>query len=373
MSKKITVVGIGRLGLCVALCLERVGYHVKGCDVFQSYVDSLNNKTFKSTEPRVEELLASSKNFSATTNFSEAINFSDMILIYVATPNSGHDRFYDHSVLGRVLSNINQQKVENKHIVIGCTVIPGYIAQTGRYLLKDCKNTTLSYNPEFIAQGDIINGMLHPDMILIGEGSEQAGDLIEEHYKKLSPHVKVHRMSPESAEICKLSVNCFVTTKVTFANMIGDIADATTGADKYHILDAVGDDSRVGKKYLKPGYGFGGPCFPRDNRALGGYAEFIGVDPILPTATDKANKYHTKRQIDQILQNYAPDDLIIFKGIGYKDPCPVPIIEESQKLVIAEKLAQAGRRVLLVDTEPLIDIAKLEYGNLFEYEIAVTI
>lgn len=80
---------------------------------------------------------------------------------------------------------------------------------------------------------------------------------------------------PPSAEITKLAVNCFVTMKVSYANMIGDIADATPGADKNHILQAVGADSRVGTKYLRPGYGFGGPCFPRDNRALGGYARFF--------------------------------------------------------------------------------------------------
>ena len=111
--------------------------------------------------------------------------------------------------------NINAKKVANKHIVIGCTVIPGYIEGTGKYLLQDCVNTSLSYHPEFIAQGDIMNGTLKPDMALIGEGSKAAGDVLEEmNLRMTTSKPAICRMSPASAEITKLSINCFVTMKV---------------------------------------------------------------------------------------------------------------------------------------------------------------
>jgi nucleotide sugar dehydrogenase len=364
----VSVIGIGRLGLCTALCLERGGYNVVGVDVFPSYVEALNNKTFKSTEPRVEEFLQASKNFKATTSIDEAISHSDLLLVFVATPSTGGERHYDHSMLGKVLMDINSRKVSGKHVVIGCTVIPGYISETGRYLLRDCTNTSLSYHPEFIAQGDIIRGTLRPDMSLIGEGSKAAGDYLEEVNKKMCENEPViSRMSPESAEITKLSINCFVTMKISYSNMIGDIADRTPNANKFDILSAVGADSRVGRKYLTPGYGFGGPCFPRDNRALGGYAETVGVEPILPVATDAYNKLHAKYQLkDLIAQN---KDIYVFTGIGYKDPCPVPIIEESQKLVLASGLVRAGKRVLLRDRDFLIRAAQLEFGKMFEYEV----
>ena len=145
--------------------------------------------------------------------------------------------------------NINAKKVANKHIVIGCTVIPGYIEGTGKYLIQDCPDTTLSYHPEFIAQGDIMNGTLRPDMALIGEGSKAAGDVLEEmNIRMTESKPAICRMSPASAEITKLSINCFVTMKVSYANMIGDIADRSPGANKHDILNAVGSDSRVGKK-----------------------------------------------------------------------------------------------------------------------------
>ena len=216
----------------------------------------------------------------------DTLAFSDMIFILVATPNGAGTNAYDHSTLSKVLDDINSRKVENKHLVICCTVMPGYIAKFGRYLIRDCPGCTLSYHPEFIAQGEIIKGLRYPDMVLIGEGSKDAGDVIEQmNHDCTENEPRMARMAAESAEITKLTVNCFVTTKISFANSIGDLADVTPGANKFDILGAVGADSRVGGKCLRPGYGFGGPCFPRDNRALGKYMEVRRALPLCTAGT----------------------------------------------------------------------------------------
>jgi len=341
---------------------------VVGVDLNAPYVQAINEKTLRSNEPSVEEYLRTSKNLRATTSLVEGVNHSDVIFILVDTPSTGGERHYDHSKLGAVLSAINSLKAENKHIVIGCTVLPGYIANVGRFLIQDCKNCTLSYNPEFIAQGDIINGQLRPDMVLIGEGSKEAGDRLQVIYETMTDNEpKIARMSPESAEICKLGVNCFVTMKVTFSNLIGDIADRTPGADKYAICQAIGQDSRVGTKYLRPGYGFGGPCFPRDNRALGGYGEMVGIDALLFKATDAYNKYHTGVQLKTMLDEGKDD--YVFTGVAYKASTRVPIIEESQRLAIAVGLAQAGRKVTIRDYKDTVNEVRKEYGRLFSYEV----
>lgn len=366
MSKNISVIGVGRLGICVALVLEKFGYNVLGSDVIQEYVDSINNKTLVSPEPSVTDMLLKSANFKATTSLDDILNFSDTIFIYVATPSSGGEKHYDHTMLGNVLSNINKRRVSNKNIVIGCTVIPGYCRDVANFLVRDCENTTVSYNPEFIAQGDIVNGLLNADFILIGEGSIEAGNKLENIYKTISPEVSINRMSPSSAEITKLGVNCFITTKVAFANMIGDLADVSPGANKFDILKAIGSDSRIGHKYLKPGYGFGGPCFPRDNRALGGYIKKMGIDPLIPEATDKSNRLHTRFQVDKLLESGIEE--ITISGVSYKDNCRVPIIEESQKLVIAKSLAENGVNVTVEDYPNILNNVMLEYGNLFKYK-----
>ena len=273
----ISVVGIGRLGLCAALSFAKIGYNVVGVDINKDYVDKINRKTLESREPHVTEYLNSVNTFHATTDITEAIEASDYIYIMVDTPTVGNNN-YDTRNVERVLASLNSHKIQNKHIIIGCTILPGYINGKARSCLPDCQNVSISYNPEFVRQGNIIEDLKNADMILIGEGCKEVGDFLEELYKKLcvkSPMIR--RMSPSSAEICKLSINCFITMKISYSNMIGDIADLTPNANKYDILSAVGCDSRIGSKCLIPGYAFGGPCFPRDNRALSYYANSFGV------------------------------------------------------------------------------------------------
>jgi len=367
-EKNITVIGIGRLGLCFALVLAKKGYNVVGIYINPIYCEKINKKELKSNEPRVEEFLTSTDNLRASTSLDEGIEHSDVLMILVDTPSSGNEHHYDHSKLGNVLVALNQRRVANKHIVIGCTVIPGYIAKVGRFLIKDTTNCSLSYNPEFIAQGNIVYGQLRPDMVLIGEGSKAAGERLQKIYETICENKpSIQRMSAESSEICKLGVNCFVTMKVAYANLIGDIADRTPGANKIDICRAVGNDTRVGTKYLMPGYGFGGPCFPRDNRALGGYAEMIGIENILFNATDRCNKKHTQYQLETRMAENKNE--YTFTGVAYKQDTKVPIIEESQKLRIAVGLAQAGKKVTVRDYADIITEVKKEYGGLFTYEI----
>ncbi|HDY88774.1 MAG TPA: UDP-glucose/GDP-mannose dehydrogenase family protein [bacterium] len=366
-QNSVTVIGIGKLGLCSALCFEKSGYNVLGIDINQAYVTSLNNKTFRSFEPQVNVLLQNSTHFRATCSLDEGLKFSDICYIMVDTPSTPHKTAYDQRNLNKVLSEINKRKVSNKHIVIGCTIFPGYIRSIGKNLIKDCINTSLSYNPEFIAQGNIIHGLQYPDIVLIGEGSKEAGDAVETlHRGVYRNNPRFCRMSPDSAEITKLALNCFVTTKIAYANMIGDIAEQTPGADKFAILDAVGGDSRIGHLYLKPGYGFGGPCFPRDNRALGSYAQIIGIEPLIPQATDASNNLHAQFMAKQFLDEDR--EVYYFENVTYKDG-KVPIIEESQKLVVAAILAKSGKRVVIIDTEPVIQEVQKSFGNLFEYQI----
>lgn len=370
-TKRAGFIGLGRLGLCTALKFEQAGWDIVGSDVFPAYVDSINEKSLRSSEPGVEEALRSSKRLRATLNLREVIDHADVIFILVATPTGNGEQAYDTSALSRVLNDISNLRPKNKHVVICCTVLPGYISNTGSYLLENCENCTLSYNPEFIAQGEIMQGLATPDVVLIGEANKEIGDVLQQMYETAtSNQPRICRMSPQSAEIMKLSVNCFVTTKISFANMIGDIADATPGADKFDILTAVGADSRVGGKCILPGYGFGGPCFPRDNRALGTYAKMVGINPLLCDATDAYNTLHAdlmaKSLLDRDLDEYKVSD------VAYKPNCPVDIIEESQPLEVAKRLVRAGKKVIISDRAAIVDLVRRTYGRLFDYEICDT-
>lgn len=365
----IAVIGIGKLGLCMALALESKGYNVVGIDVSSSYTKSLNDKKYTSHEPRLTELLLNCKNFIATTDLEWGIEHMDIILIYVQTPSTGSENNpYDCAHVSQTLSNINKLKIKNKHIVIGCTVSPGYTNQVGKYLLGECENVTLSYNPMFISQGNIVHGVLNPDVILIGEDTVEAGNVIEKLHQRLTDNEpSIERMSPESAEIAKLATNCFVTMKIAFANLIGDICDSTNGANRNQVLKCVGHDKRVGARCLQAGFGFGGPCLPRDNRAMNTHAKKVGINAELFAATDNENKNHLEFQVTNILRKTIPQSELDISNVSYK-LSPVPIIEESQVLLFAEKLALNGRSVRIVDRQPVIDQVKMKHGNLFRYE-----
>ena len=362
----ISVLGIGKLGLGLALLLEKAGYNVLGVDINTEYVNQLNTKTFKTQEPQYMHLLTTSKNFNASCDLNQGLNHSNIIFIMVQTPNSGGTKFYDHSIVSSLLQEINAKKVKNKHIVIGCTLMPKYIDEVGIFLLEDCENTTLSYNPEFVAQGDIINGFLNPDMVLIGTHSVEVGCILQNIYNKIVTNTPAYCvMCPLDAEITKITINGYITTKISFANMISDVCDEV-GADKSVVLGAVGSDSRIGTKYFKPGHSFGGPCFPRDTKALAMFIDQNRTNNDLLLATSKYNQLHSevlaKRLLEQNQDEYVIDQ------VCYKPGCDIPIIEESPQLKIAKVLSQAGKKVVIKDTLLLINEVKKEHGNIFEYE-----
>ncbi len=364
---KIGVLGIGKLGLCFALNLERAGHTVTGVDVSDKYITALNNKTFTSNEPEVNDLLAASEEFTATSQLKDIVN-DDIALIFVAvaTPSLANGA-YDHTQIERVTNELIKHGIrKNKtHIVICCTVMPGYCSKLSQKLKS--YNYTVTYNPEFIAQGSIIHDQLFPDQILIGEEDPQAGNLIEEIYQHLCRSKPVIcRMNLLSAEIAKIATNCFLTTKISFANSIGDLA-TQAGAEPDKILQALGADSRIGSKYLKYGFGFGGPCFPRDNRALGLFASQSGFQLHISEATDEVNQQHLQFQFEQYLQAYPDNETIIINGVAYK--AGTFILEESQPLALALKLAEAGRSVLIREQKDVVNELMTKYGTLFSYEI----
>lgn len=364
--ENISVLGIGRLGLCMALCFEKAGYNVLGVDLSEKYISLLNEKSFESPEPSVTEYLKQSKNFLASTSLKEALDFSDTYFIVVPTNKLNGENPYDTKILSDLLEVISSYNISNKHIIISGTVPPGYITKTAKKITQNCASITYSYNPEFIAQGDIIRGLENPDIVLIGEEDVNAGKNIENIYRKVCQNSPYYaHMSIESAEITKMALNCFVTAKIAFANLVSEIADETEGADKEMILATLGKDQRIGSKCIKPGYGFGGPCFPRDNRALAMYATSIGINPCIFNTTDIANEQHANYMAQKFLDQNLPE--YVFEEVNYKPNCPVAIIEKSQKLLVAKKIAERGKKVIILDSENIIKEVEREYGDLFTY------
>ncbi|MEY4572222.1 MAG: Synechococcus phage [Bacteroidota bacterium] len=347
--KKISIIGVGKLGLSLALNLERKKFSVLGVDVDQNYVQSLNDKTYKSSEPFITDYLQESKNISFTTDLKLSLD-NDVIFIVVKTPSTREWK-YDHSQIDSVIESLIGfgKQSKRKDLIINSTTFPGYCDSLQKKLNQ--YNYYVSYNPEFIAQGNIIKDQVLCDNVLIGAADKTAEKIIKDIYSSIVESNPVFNiMSRTEAEITKLSVNCFLTTKISFANMIGDIA-IRHNCDPDKILNAVGTDSRIGNKYLKYGFGFGGPCFPRDNRALYKCAEEVNIDAELAKVTDDMNERHLNYQIQLFVKNNPDKTKIVdIDYVTYKKDSI--IIEESQQLKFAIKLQELGYKLNVLDKRP---------------------
>lgn len=365
-NNKIGVIGIGKLGLSLCLNLETSGFSVIGCDIKKKYVDKINKKKFRTIEPFVNKLLKNSKSFRATTSLRFTIENSDIIFLTVRTEtkkNGSYDVSQCDNVVNSLISLGYQKK--SKTFIINCNVNPGYTATVKKKLLP--YNYKVSFNPEWVAQGSIIKDQKYPDVVVIGEFNINEGKKIKNLYKRMCNNEPLFfNMDSLSAEITKISLNCFLTTKITFANMIGDIANKV-GADYKKILNAIGNDKRIGKKYFSYGFGYGGPCFPRDNRAIIHFMNSIKLNPTIPKATQNFNKLHLKYQLEDFCKN-NPDlsKPITISEVTYKSG--VDILEESQKLEFAKRLDEKGYKVTIKDMTSVCDQIKKKYKNKFKFK-----
>jgi UDPglucose 6-dehydrogenase len=364
--ENITVAGMGKLGLCFALTLEKGGYNVLGVDIVKDYVDSLNSKTFNSFEPGVNEFLSTAKNMKATTNLKEGIDFSDIIFVILRTGSLENGK-YDHSQIENLLDSlIKIGKLNNKKDLVICSnVCPGYSNEI-QERLKDY-NYAVSFNPEWVAQGQILSDQAFPDLVVIGQANEESGNKIEIIYKDICHNdPPVHKMDRLSAEITKIGLNCFLTTKITYANMLGELA-IRSGVNPDPILNAIGGDSRINNKYFKYGFGYGGPCFGRDVRAINYYSEKIEVNTDIIKSVIDTNKSHFLFQIDQFEKENKDKSIpICINSVTYK-PGTI-IIEDSQQLLFAVGIAKKGYKVIIKENAKVIEQVKEIYGDLFTYE-----
>ncbi|CAF1177629.1 unnamed protein product [Rotaria sp. Silwood1] len=291
-------------------------------------------------------------------DYEKAISATDMTMIIVPTPSDPQTGFFSNDYVLSAIKSIGEViKSRNKYhqIVVTSTVMPGSMDGVIRDTLESssgrkvgCRDNEigLAYNPEFIALGQVIRDMLNPDFILIGESDKRIGDALEALYlttiaKRPLPF---HRMNFINAEITKISINTYVTTKITYANMLGELCENLPGADADIVSAAVGCDSRIGNKYLKCALAYGGPCFPRDNRAFVALAKSVSANALLAEATDQLNNYQIERLLsicEQIAELSCGDfsqlkPKVGILGLAYKPDTPV--VECSAACALANKL-----------------------------------
>jgi UDPglucose 6-dehydrogenase len=344
---KIGVIGAGRLGICFALLLEKAGYEVVASDVREDYVKDLQDKRIITNEPHVQELLSESKNITFKTGNLDVIKECDILYTLVATPSLS-DGSYDISSIWNVVNDLQNANfsVKGKSLVIGCTTNPGDCEKFQEKL--QAYGVDVFYNPEFIAQGSVIKDLQNADMVLIGGRGNHLYALNDIYLKIQENPPKIYFMSTKAAEITKIAVNCFLTTKISYANMVGQVLALSGMEDEiFHVLEAIGSDTRVGGKYINYGFGFGGPCLPRDNRAFGVYMKKLGLNNNLGSTTDDFNNEHAKFLFNYFVNKNTKNLPFCFHYITYKEQ--TDILTESQQYRLCLDLLNAGYKVYVVD------------------------
>jgi UDPglucose 6-dehydrogenase len=355
--QNVSVFGLGKLGACIAATFAARGFNVTGIDIDAEKVNRVNAGLPPVEEPLLAETIAAGrKNLRATLDVREAVA-TDVSFFIPPSPSLPDGSFSNEFLLKAMqpLAKAVREAGKKGHLFVSSStttpnacdsvLIPMLEKETG---WKCGPDFGFCYNPEFIALGNVINGLLDPDMVLIGESQPEYGEALEAAYKKYNrnkPHVA--RMSIISAELTKISLNSYITMKISFTNQLRMIAEQFPKADIHAMLDALGSDTRIGKKYLRAGLSYGGPCFPRDNRLVAYTARQVGLHAPLAEATDRVNELTKESLLERVEQHATKGETIVILGLSYKPD--TYITEESAGLFLAQNLKRRGHKVLVHD------------------------
>jgi UDPglucose 6-dehydrogenase len=365
MVRSISVVGLGKLGAPLAAAFAARGFRVTGVDVDANKVRAINRGEEPVHEPGLRELLQEREGrLRATDCVEDAVGESEATFIVVSTPSEPGGGFSLRYVLPclEAIGKTLRTKTGFHLVVLTSTVMPGSTGGEVRQALerasgKTCgKHFGLCYSPEFIALGSVIRDFYFPDFLLIGESDERSGEMLGEIYRRTCKNTPfVARMNFINAEITKLAVNTYITTKISYANMIARLCEKLPEADANVVTSALGLDTRIGPRYLKGAVSYGGPCFPRDNRALAALAARCGAFADLAEATDKFNRAQIQWLAELVKSHKRGNETIGILGLTYKPDTDV--VEEAFGLLLAQELSSANVPVVVYDPSANVERA----------------
>ena len=340
----IGIIGVGRLGLAYALVLESKGYNVFASSYKQDYVDNLKAKHTDSREPGIAELLVNSKNIDFTVNNHEIIDQCDFIYVMVATPSTPNGDYDVSAVIDVAQDLLNHPSdMSGKILVIGSTVNPG-TCDTVQHMLA-CRKVHVAYSPTFVAQGTVLADLVDPHTVSVGTENLAVADTCKKVFGSIIVQgTPIYVMKPMTAEILKLAGNCRATMEISYFIMIGQIL---LNQNLEQDLDTACLYLNFVKKTIrwKFGFGFGGPCYPRDNRAMVHYANKIGLDFPLGKLVDQFNINHILWLTEHAISKNENNLPFYFPYISYKPG--VNIIEESHQLRVCMNLLNKGKTVYI--------------------------
>jgi len=381
------VIGTGYVGLVTGACFAEFGVEVTCVDVDESKIERLKNGIIPIYEPGLDTIVeknAAAGRLHFTTDIADAVKGAAVVFLAVGTPpkaDGSPDMSYYQQAAKDVAESINGYKV----LVTKSTVPVG----TGKWLrefvsanLKSKTDFGVASNPEFLREGAAIQDFMRPDRVVIGSNEPEAIEVMKELYRPLYLiETPIVITSLEAAELIKYAANAFLATKITFINEIANLCDAI-GCDVHDVARGMGMDNRIGRKFLHPGPGYGGSCFPKDTRALTTVADQFGVETRIVDAVIDANERQREAMIPKIekLVGDLSGKRIGMLGLSFKpetdDMRESPAIDIVNSLVAKGSIVKAFDPVAMEEAKhclPNIEYAEDEYDAIRDADVLVIV
>ncbi|MFT5527500.1 MAG: UDPglucose 6-dehydrogenase [Pirellulaceae bacterium] len=365
---RICVVGTGYVGLVTGTCFAENGHTVFCVDIDQAKIDGLQNNKLPIYEPGLEELVSSNQRFGRlnfTTDLAGALDHAEVVFIAVGTPQAD-DGSANLKYVWAVANDIRENAKDSKVVVIKSTVPVG----TNAGLLERLNSGSIQHygasNPEFLREGLAVDDCMNPERVVIGIRDQHTEDTLRELYAPYTAiGVPLLLMGPESAEMTKYVANCLLASRISFMNEMANLCERV-GADVTQVREGIGMDSRIGPKFLNPGAGYGGSCFPKDTRALMALARDNGVELRILPEVDQVNEEQKQRFFEKLSTTVG--DLngatIGIWGLAFKPQ--TDDIREAPALLTIQNLLDAGAVVRVYDPEATENVRTI-FGDKITY------
>lgn len=372
---RISIIGIGYVGLVTGVCLADTGNEVVGCDVDGGKIKALEAGELPIYEPGLSDLLRANlqaRRIRFTTAADEAIEHGHVLFVAVGTP-ARPDGAADVAAVDAIVRQIAAAARESKIIAIKSTVPIGTCDRLQQMVgsLSPHRLTVVS-NPEFLKEGSALDDFLRPDRVIIGAEDAEAADVLRHLYEPFVRNAKpILVMSPRAAEMSKYAANAYLAMRISFINEMARLCEAL-GVDINEVRQGIGSDSRIGNHFLYPSPGYGGSCFPKDVQALARLARDNGVTASLVEAVHEVNRRQQQRLIEKVRERFGAQGLagrrLAIWGVTFKPR--TDDIRESPALPLIDALLADGARVVAHDPEGLGNLRQ-RYDEQIGYELDV--
>ncbi|RME86753.1 MAG: UDP-glucose/GDP-mannose dehydrogenase family protein [Planctomycetota bacterium] len=366
---KITMMGTGYVGLVTGTCLAESGNHVVNVDIDEKKIQMLKEGKIPIYEPGLEDLVernVKEGRLHFTTSVEEGVDHGDIIFLAVGTPSKA-DGSADLSYLEEAARGIGRYMKDYKIVVIKSTVPVGTHERI-RKIIQEETNIPFDMvsNPEFLKEGTAVDDFMRPDRVVIGSSSEKAAQIMEDLY---SPFVRtghpILKMDNYSAEITKYAANAYLATRISFINEIALLCEKCN-ADVNKVRVGMGTDSRIGPRFLFPGLGFGGSCFPKDVRAIVQTGKDVGLELMVAEAALKVNQRQRELFLEKVLQRFPQPKGRSFAVWGLAFKPKTDDIREAPAIDIIRGLLEKGASISAYDPEAMENTRSI-FGDQISY------